>query len=115
MISGLENIASFVLLGSGIIFLLIGCIGLIRFPDFFTRLHAAGLIDTLGAGLILIGLVIESGWTLNAVKIIFILLFLFFTSPVSSHVVAKAALTSGLRPWRTEEDNRTSRRKEELP
>ena len=59
MISGLENIASFILLGSGIIFLLIGCIGLIRFPDFFTRLHAAGLIDTLGAGLILIGLVIE--------------------------------------------------------
>ena len=109
------EVLSWGLLLSGGFFLLVGGLGLLRFPDFFTRLHAAGLIDTLGAGLILIGLVIESGWTLNAVKLIFILLFLFFTSPVSSHVVAKAALTSGLRPWRAEEDNGTSQCKDELP
>ena len=114
MISELANIIGFVLLGLGSVFILIGCIGLIRFPDFFTRLHAAGLIDTLGAGLILLGLMIESGWTLNAAKILIILLFLFFTSPVSSHSLVKAALTSGLIPWRAEENDKDSPNKEEV-
>jgi len=115
MIGELGSIIGFILLGMGSIFLLIGCIGLLRFPDFFTRLHAAGLIDTLGAGLILTGLIIESGWTLDAVKILFILFFLFFTSPVSSHSLVKAALTSGLKPWQTKETTQTSPNKEEVP
>jgi multicomponent Na+:H+ antiporter subunit G len=108
MMITIMDILSIILLGSGSLFLLIGCLGLLRFPDFFTRLHAAGLIDTLASGLILGGLIIESGWTLNIVKILFILLFLFFTSPASSHSLAKAALTSGLKPWHTKQDESSS-------
>tara|TARA_B100000745_G_scaffold283092_1_gene216961 strand:+ start:174 stop:530 length:357 start_codon:yes stop_codon:yes gene_type:complete len=104
MMITIMDILSIILLGTGSLFLLIGCFGLLRLPDFFTRLHAAGLIDTFAAGLILGGLIIESGWTLNIIKILFILLFLFFTSPASSHSLAAAALTSGVRPWHAKRD-----------
>tara|TARA_Y100000588_G_C13995508_1_gene813387 strand:+ start:217 stop:558 length:342 start_codon:yes stop_codon:yes gene_type:complete len=99
MITFVLDALTVILLGTGSLFLLIGCIGILRLPDFFTRLHAAGLIDTLATGLILGGLLIESGWTLNIVKILSILLLLWFTSPASSHSLANAALTTGLKPW----------------
>ena len=99
-------IMSWILLGIGTLFLLIGAVGLIRLPDFFSRMHAAGLIDTLGAGLILVGLMIEAGWSLNLAKLVLILLFLLFTSPTSSHALAHAALVHGLKPWRHPKDNR---------
>ena len=92
------DIMSWILLGIGTLFLLIGAVGLIRLPDFFSRMHAAGLIDTLGAGLILAGLMIEAGWSLNLAKLGLILLFLLFTSPTSSHALVRAAFTMGLRP-----------------
>ena len=100
------DIMSWILLGIGTLFLLIGAVGLIRLPDFFSRMHAAGLIDTLGAGLILVGLMIEAGWSLNLAKLVLILLFLLFTSPTSSHALAHAALVHGLKPWRHPKDNR---------
>ena len=100
------DIMSWILLGIGTLFLLIGAVGLVRLPDFFSRLHAAGLIDTLGAGLILVGLMIEAGWSLNLAKLVLILLFLLFTSPTSSHALAHAALVHGLKPWRHPKDNR---------
>ena len=83
----------------GAAFVVIGGIGLIRMPDFYTRTHPAGLTDTLGAGLILVGLMIESGWSLNLAKLAMILIFLLFTSPTASHALAHAALVSGLKPW----------------
>ena len=100
------DIMSWILLGIGTLFLLIGAVGLIRLPDFFSRMHAAGLIDTLGAGLILVGLMIEAGWSLNLAKLVLILLFLLFTSPTSSHALAHAALVHGLKPWRHPKDSR---------
>ncbi len=100
------DIMSWLLLGIGTLFLLIGAVGLIRLPDFFSRMHAAGLIDTLGAGLILVGLMIEAGWSLNLAKLVLILLFLLFTSPTSSHALAHAALVHGLKPWRHPKDKR---------
>lgn len=75
-----------------------GAVGLLRFPDFFTRLHAAGVTDTLCVGLILLGLMLQAGWSLVLVKLILILLFLFFTSPTASHALAKAALHGHLKP-----------------
>lgn len=80
---------------------LTGGLGVIRFPDFFTRMHAASITDTLGGGFILLGLVLQSGsdW-LVSVKLLFIVVFIFITSPTSSHALAKAALHSGLKPWR---------------
>ncbi len=92
------QIVAWVFLGVGAVFSLIGGIGLIRLPDFYTRMHAAGMTDTLGAGGILIGLMFLSGFNLVTAKLIFILLFIFFTSPTSSHSVAKAAMGAGFKP-----------------
>lgn len=85
-----------VVLGS--VFAVIGGIGVIRLPDFFSRMHGAGITDTLGAGLILIGLMLQAGVTLVTVKLVMILIFLWFTSPTATHALAKSALMSGLKP-----------------
>ena len=67
-------------------------------PDFYTRLHAASVTDTLGAGLILLGLLLQAGLTLVAVKLVVICLLVFFTSPAATHALAKAALGRGIEP-----------------
>jgi len=92
-------ILSFVLMALGGFFVLVGAVGIYRFPDFYTRLHAAGVTDTLGAELILLGLVLQAGFTLLTVKLLFIILFVFFTSPTSTHAIANAALRAGLKPY----------------
>lgn len=92
----------FLLAGGG--FVLIGNIGLVRLPDFYTRLHAAGITDTLGAGLILIGLAFLAGWSLITVKLILIALFLLITSPTASHALAKSALHGKLKPLLAEDE-----------
>ena len=79
-------------------FVITGCVGINRLPDFFTRAHATGITDTAGSGLILVGLMLESGLSLDAMKILLILTFLLITSPTSSHVLAKAALHGGMKP-----------------
>ncbi len=85
------DVASWALLMSGSVLIIIGAIGIIRLPDVFCRMHAAGIIDTSGAGLILAGLILQAGFTLVAVKLIFIGVFLFFTSPTTTHALAGAA------------------------
>jgi multicomponent Na+:H+ antiporter subunit G len=92
---------------SGCVFILIGAIGIHRMPDVFTRLHAASLTDTLGAGLLLLGLGIHEGFTLATAKLFFILAFLFFTSPTSTHALAKAALHGGVKPVCKDERNQS--------
>jgi multicomponent Na+:H+ antiporter subunit G len=92
------DIGSGALLVAGSIFILIGTLGLVRLPDFYTRLHAAGITDTLGAELILIAMMLQAGFSLITVKLILISLFIFFTSPTATHAVANAARTMGLRP-----------------
>ncbi|WP_419166425.1 monovalent cation/H(+) antiporter subunit G [Candidatus Palauibacter sp.] len=92
------EIVSAVLVLSGALFALIGGIGLLRLPDFFSRIHGAGLTDTLGAGLILIGLMFLPPHGLVTVKLVAILIFLWITSPTSTHALANAALGAGLRP-----------------
>lgn len=91
---------SWLLLIAGSIWIILGGIGLLRFPDFYTRLHPVGLTDTMGAALLLLGLMLQAGWTLVALKLAMILLILFFTSPTSGHATARAALAAGLKPWR---------------
>ena len=88
--------SAIVLLGS--LFLVIGAIGMIRMPDVFTRLHAASVADTVGVGLILLGLILVSGLTLVSFKLAFLAAFLFLTGPVASHAVARAALDAGVKP-----------------
>ena len=83
---------------AGSFFAIVGGIGLIRMPDLYTRLHGASVTDTLGAGLIFLGLMIESGFTLVSLKLAMIMLLLLLTSPTTAHAIAKAALMSGQQP-----------------
>ena len=94
----LINLISWFFLITGSFFCLSGGVGLLRFPDFFTRIHAASLTDTLGAGLILIGLMLQSGGGIVLAKLIMILIFSLLAGTTASHAMAKAALKSGLHP-----------------
>ncbi|MBL4854714.1 MAG: monovalent cation/H(+) antiporter subunit G [Robiginitomaculum sp.] len=87
-----------VLMIGGVFFVLAGAIGVIRMPDFYTRMHAAGVTDTLGAELILLGLIVQAGFSQTSIKLVFIAFFLFLTSPTATHAVVGAAWQSGLKP-----------------
>jgi multicomponent Na+:H+ antiporter subunit G len=92
----LINIASWVSIIGGCMFCLVGGLGLIRLPDMFARMHGASLIDTMGIGLILIGLMFQAGFTLITAKLILILIFVFFTNPTSTYALARAAINGDL-------------------
>ncbi|MBX3677004.1 MAG: monovalent cation/H(+) antiporter subunit G [Rhodocyclaceae bacterium] len=85
--------ASWACLLAGGFFCIVGALGLVRMPDFYTRMHAASVTDTLGAGLILFGLILQAGWTLVMAKLLIIVLLIAFTSPTATHALAKTALT----------------------
>lgn len=91
-------ILSWILILAGSAFTLIGALGILRFPDFWSRLHAASVTDSAGVILLLAGMSLQAGWTLITAKLVIILAFLFITGPTSTHAVANAALVSGLRP-----------------
>lgn len=95
----LVHLASWACLLLGCAFCLIGGVGLLRLPDFYSRMHGGGITDTLGAGLVISGLMLQGGLSLVTVKLAMILLFLLFTSPVVTHAIASAARHSGLKPW----------------
>lgn len=80
-------------------FFFAGSVGLVRFPDVYTRLHALTKADNLGLGLLISGLVLQGDSWMTAFKLILIWLFVIFTSATACHLVAKAALDSGVRPW----------------
>ena len=92
------NTFHFIFLCIGSFFCLTGAIGLIRMPDFFTKMHASSLIETLGTGFILLGLMFESGFSLITVKLIFIGLLILFTGPTATHALARGAILRGLDP-----------------
>ena len=94
----LVEAVSWICLVTGSLFAVIGGGGLIRLPDFYARMHGAGITDTMGAGLVLIGLMFQGGLTLVTVKLVMILFLLLITSPTSSHALAKSALNHGLEP-----------------
>ena len=94
------DILSWLLIIIGSYFSIVGAIGVLRFPDFFTRLHAAGLTDTLGAWSILCGLILQCDSFLTIIKLILVLIFIFFTSPTGTHALARAGLASNLKPWK---------------
>ncbi len=105
------DVISWILLLAGSFFIVVGGIGLLRMPDLFTRMHAAGIADTMGTGLILVGLLFQSGdWVVMA-KLLLILYFLIFANPTSTHAVARSALDNDIRPLLPEEetDDRSAR------
>ncbi|MCC5912193.1 MAG: monovalent cation/H(+) antiporter subunit G [Clostridiaceae bacterium] len=74
----------------GCFFFLVGTVGLIRMPDALCRMHATTKSDTLGAGLILLALAIQTGFSLTAFKLLVVLCFIWITSPTAAHIIAKA-------------------------
>jgi multicomponent Na+:H+ antiporter subunit G len=103
MIALAQEFISGLLLAAGSLFLLVGAVGVLRFPDFYTRLHPAGITDTAGAGLIVAGLVVLAGFTLISAKLLIVLAFVVFTSPISCHATARAARAAGLKPLLADE------------
>src|SRR5210317_2300480 len=92
------DLLSWICLLAGAGFLLIGAIGVLRFPDFYTRLHAVSICDTLGAGLVLLGLMVQGGLSLVTVKLLLMFYFMIFTGPTAVHALAEAAMQGKLKP-----------------
>ncbi len=90
------DVVTWIFLLAGSFFAVVGGIGIVRLPDFYTRIHGAGITDTMGAGLILVGLMFQSGWSLVTFKLFMILALLYLTGPTSTHALANAALVAGL-------------------
>lgn len=116
----LFDVLSWVCLMLGSIFAVIGGIGILRLPDFYSRLHGGGITDTLGAGLVMVGLMLqaakggllapsfEAGPWLLVTKLVMILFFLMVTSPTSCHALASAALANDLQPQLAEDTDEAS-------
>lgn len=92
------DILSWALILAGSFFVFVGAFGLLRLPEFFTRMHGAGVTDTLGAALMLVGLVLQSDAFIVAAKLVLIFLFMVVTGPTATHALAKAALHGHLKP-----------------
>ena len=102
MLTAITNLISTIFILAGLFFVLVGTIGLLRFPDFYTRMHATGKCDTLGEGLMLIGLMVYQGFDLISVKMLFLVIFIFVANPVATHAIARRAYKVGLEAWRLE-------------
>jgi multicomponent Na+:H+ antiporter subunit G len=99
------NIISSVLIAIGFFFFIAATIGILRFPDFYSRMHAAGKGDTLSSLLIMAGLALFNlhelsvGAVLTSLKIMFICVFIFMASPTATHNIIEAGYNSGVKPW----------------
>lgn len=103
MMQTVLDMVSWALILAGSFFTVVGAIGLVRMPDVYTRMHAASVTDTLGAGLLFAGLMVQAGLGLVTLKLLFILVLFFFMGPVATHALAQAALHAGVRPQLTED------------
>ena len=88
---------------AGAFFTMVGALGLVRMPELYSRIHAASITDTLGLGLLAIGMMLQAGLTLVTLKLLFLLLMFFFTTPVVTHALAQAALHEKITPLLAED------------
>lgn len=102
----LLDVASGALLAAGGFFCVVGAVGLLRMPDFYTRTHAASVIETLGASLVIAGLMLQAGWTLASAKLAVLWLLIFFASPTATHALAKAAHGRGIAARLADDEGR---------
>ena len=99
------DLLSWIAIIAGGCFCLIGAFGLIKLPDVYCRMHASGIVDTAGMGLILIGLACQAGITLALAKLALIAVFILLTSPTSCHALCRAAAYGGIHPLYGEQVN----------
>ena len=92
------DIASWISILLGSAFTLIGALGLVRMPDIFTRMHAASVTDTAGAGLLILGMILQAGFSLTALKLVILLALFVFTGPVVTHALAQTCLHEKIQP-----------------
>lgn len=95
---GPAEIIGGILIALGAFFFVAGAIGIYRMPDVFTRMQAAGISDTVGVGLLLVGMMFFAGFTLITVKLAIVLGVILFTGPIATHALAQAALHAGVKP-----------------
>ena len=98
------TLAANVLLVTGLGFIMLGVLGVLRLPDFYTRLHAMGKCDTLGVALVLVALAMYEGVSLYSLKIVLISACIGLANPTATHALGRAAYRSGLMPWRRDEE-----------
>ncbi|MDF2763864.1 MAG: hypothetical protein K0S81_858 [Rhodospirillales bacterium] len=97
------EIASWALILAGSFFTLVGALGLVRMPDIFTRMHAASVTDTAGAGLLIFGMMLQAGFGLTTLKLLILLGLFLFTGPVVTHALAQTCLHEKIEPLLAEE------------
>ena len=107
------SVLAIILIVTGVFFFTTATIGLLRFPDFYTRMHATGKGDTLGALLVLAGLALynlDHGFSVAAIlvsiKILFIAVFIFIANPTATHAITKAGLDCSVKPWAKKESSK---------
>ncbi len=96
----LTNIAATILMFFGSLFMFLGAFGLLKLPDFYTRMHAIGKCDTLGQFLIILGFAVYEGLSFISIKLLLISLFYLLSSPAATHAIVKAAFYRGLKVWK---------------
>jgi multicomponent Na+:H+ antiporter subunit G len=101
----LRDILAWALILTGCFFTVVSAFGLVRLPDVYTRIHSAGLVDTVGAGFLLIGLMLYGGFTIVTIKLFLILAFIFFTSPTANNAFANAVYSAGIKPLLAKDDS----------
>lgn len=94
----IQTVFSIIFVVLGIAFMLMGSVGIVRLPDFYSRSHAASKSDTLGIMFVIGGLIIYEGFTQSSLKLLFIIIFIALSNPIGSHALARAALKKGLKP-----------------
>lgn len=94
----IQNILSIALIVGGVFFIFTAGIGLVRLPDFYSRTHAVSKSDTLGILLVVFGLIVHEGATINSLKLLFIFILVALANPIGSHALGLAAMRKGLKP-----------------
>jgi len=93
------KVIAIVFLLTGFFFILVAAIGVIRLPDFYSRLHASGKSETLGLMLCFTGLALYEGLNLTSVKHLMIVIFVLLANPIGTHIICREAYRTGLKPW----------------
>jgi len=101
-----RTIITAALVALGCFLIIVASIGIVRFPDFYSRMHPAGKADSLGQALILTGLMVFEGFSLVSVKLLLIIVFIFIANPTTTHALANAAYVAGVKPWKKGEDRK---------
>lgn len=102
----IADVISIILVILGILFMLMGSIGIVRLPDFYSRSHASSKSDTLGILFVISGLVVYEGINLSGFKLILIILFIALANPIGTHALARSAFQRGLKPFFSEDQKK---------